>query len=127
MELNEILKSLCIEDERSPYFDSGYKRPEHLNHCLCDNCVGGASEMAAYVLELLGKAKNIQFENTNDDGVRGEIIERFSALKIDCPECETIIYEDHQYQCGTCGGSGCIFVLPWVKSEVKDILLTNQK
>jgi len=52
--------------------------------------------------------------------VKNEIIDRVSALYVDCPECETIIHDDEQYQCGTCGGGGRINVLDWVKNQIKN-------
>lgn len=60
------------------------------------------------------------FDKTKNDDIRNEIIDRISELSIDCPECESIIYSDEQYQCLTCGG-GRIFVLSWVKSELENI------
>lgn len=64
------------------------------------------------------------FDNTDDD-LRNEIIDRISDLSIECPECESIIGSDEQYQCGTCGCSGgCsgrINVLSWIKREIEYI------
>lgn len=67
--------------------------------------------------------KNIEnlFEKSDNEwnSVRNEIIDRISSLTIDCPECETIIYSDEQYQCGTCNGGATIYVLDWIKEELK--------
>ena len=60
----------------------------------------------------------------NDDGwnyVHNEIIDRISNLTIDCPECENIIHDDEQYQCTTCEGGSKIFVMTWIKEELKNI------
>jgi ribosomal protein L37E len=65
--------------------------------------------------------KTIFDKKEDKDGwhyVRNEIIDRISDLAIDCPECESIIYDDAQYQCGTCGGGAKINVLNWVKKQV---------
>lgn len=51
--------------------------------------------------------------------LNGEIIKRISSLMIDCPECETIILDDEQYQCTTCGGGSELNVLNWIKRNVK--------
>lgn len=62
-------------------------------------------------------------KSENSDGwdyVRNEIIDRISNLTVDCPECESIIHSDEQYQCGTCGGGGVIFVMSWIKDELKN-------
>ena len=65
------------------------------------------------------------FDKTEDkDGwvnTHNEIIDRISALTIDCPECENIIHDDEQYQCGTCNGGSKIFVLDWIKKQISDI------
>jgi len=51
--------------------------------------------------------------------VHDEIIDRINELTIDCPECETIIYDDPQYQCGTCDGGSRINVLTWIEKQIK--------
>jgi len=48
-----------------------------------------------------------------------EIIDRISKLYIDCPECETIKFDDEQYQCNICGSSGKINVLEYLKELYK--------
>jgi hypothetical protein len=64
----------------------------------------------------------ISADNSDDDKdidyIKNEIINRISVLSIICPECETIICSDEQYHCVTCGGSGKIYVLPWIKSQL---------
>jgi rRNA maturation endonuclease Nob1 len=64
------------------------------------------------------------FNKTNEDGwdyVRNQIIDRISNLTVQCPECESIIHDDEQYQCGTCGGGGEIYVLSWIKAELAHV------
>jgi len=66
-------------------------------------------------------------ETKDDDGwgyTRNEIIDRISSLTIDCPECENIIHDDEQYQCGTCDGGSRIFVLKWIKRQIENIKIT---
>lgn len=58
--------------------------------------------------------------------VHNEIIERIKSITIDCPECETIIHDDEQYQCGTCEGSSKIYVLNWIKNQGKSIYLEEK-
>ena len=68
--------------------------------------------------------KTIFDKTKNDDGwgyVRNEIIDMISDLTVECPECESIIHSDEQYQCGTCGGGGRIFVLSWIKAELEHV------
>lgn len=68
--------------------------------------------------------KTIFDKTKNDDGwgyVHNEIIDRISDLTVECPECESIIHSDEQYQCVTCGGGGRIFVLSWVKSQLENV------
>jgi len=70
------------------------------------------------------------FDKTQDserhDFVRNEIIERISDLSVSCPECENIIHDDDQYQCGTCGGSARIHVLNWIKERVANAVQQRQ-
>lgn len=54
------------------------------------------------------------------DYTRNEIIDRISQLTVNCPECENIIHDDPQYQCGTCGGGSEIRVLDWVNNRIKE-------
>lgn len=62
-----------------------------------------------------------QSDGTDDWGyTRNEILERISSLYIDCPECESIIHSDEQYQCNTCGGGARINVLSWMKSQIEN-------
>ena len=60
---------------------------------------------------------NFLKNNSDEYNVHSEIINRISSLnlEIDCPECENIIFDDEQYQCGTCGGGAKINVLSWLK------------
>lgn len=51
------------------------------------------------------------------DYVHDEILDRISVLYVECPECENIIHDDEQYQCGTCGGGGRVHVLSWIKKR----------
>jgi len=65
--------------------------------------------------------KNI-FEKTEGEGwnyTHNEIINRISELYINCPECETVIHDDEQYQCCTCGGGSRINVRRWVEEKLK--------
>lgn len=66
-----------------------------------------------WVSESLFKKSNSEW-----DYVKNEIIDRISSLTIDCPECETIIHDDEQYQCGTCNGGGKIWVKEWIESHI---------
>lgn len=60
------------------------------------------------------------FERIEGYDLRNEIIDRISSLTIDCPECEIIIYDDEQYQCGTCNGGSRIYVLDWIIEEINN-------
>ncbi len=53
------------------------------------------------------------------DYVHDELIDRIEGLRVDCPECENIIHDDPQYQCGTCDGGGQVWVLDWIKKQIK--------
>ncbi len=59
------------------------------------------------------------FDKTNENYIKDEIIDRISNLYIDCPDCESIILDDDQYQCTTCGGGSRINVLTWVKEQIE--------
>ncbi len=66
--------------------------------------------------KILDKTEN----DSGYDSIRNEILDRIASLRIDCPECETIRYDDEQYQCGTCGSSnGKLNVLNWLKEQLK--------
>jgi hypothetical protein len=54
------------------------------------------------------------------DYVHDTIIDRISNLYIDCPECENIIGDDEQYQCGTCDGGARINVMGWIKKQTDE-------
>lgn len=71
---------------------------------------------------------NIEKQPKNDgwEYTHNEIISRLSNLTIDCPECETIIHSDEQYQCGTCGGGSKIYVLDWLRKQSKQISLDEK-
>jgi hypothetical protein len=48
-----------------------------------------------------------------------EILNRIIDLRVECPECESM-WDDDQYQCGTCGCDGAgnqIAVLPYIKEH----------
>jgi hypothetical protein len=61
-------------------------------------------------------------KNTSEQySVNDEVINRISSvnLEIDCPECESIILDDEQYQCTTCGGGAKINVISWLKRHAQ--------
>lgn len=65
---------------------------------------------------------DILTKRNDEDGwhyTHNEIIERISELYINCPECESIIHSDSQYQCGTCGGGAKINVLRYITEDAK--------
>lgn len=64
--------------------------------------------------------RNNIISKRDDDFVRNEIIDRLFYNTIDCPECESIIGSDEQYQCLTCGNGGKINLHNWVKAKSKD-------
>lgn len=46
-----------------------------------------------------------------------EIIKAWGyELTIKCPECESVLLNDEQYQCDTCGG-GQIHVMQWIREN----------
>jgi hypothetical protein len=53
------------------------------------------------------------------DFVSNEIKDRISSLTISCPECETILHSDEQYQCGTCNGGVSINISEWIEDTIK--------
>lgn len=72
MEKEEVLSNLCSYDKRNPdcsYDDEDIKDHEenllreakkrgHKNtRCFCDNCFHGRTELAKYILKLLGEDK----------------------------------------------------------------------
>lgn len=50
--------------------------------------------------------------------IDNKILERFSTLEIDCPECEDLYPNDDQYTCTTCyceGGQGAISLFYYLR------------
>lgn len=52
-----------------------------------------------------------------------EILERIGQLYIDCPECESYLDADEQYQCTICGSNGKINVLDYLKQKFEQIII----
>ena len=52
MNKQTILNNLCIYDDRSPYYDSGWGPPQPRTDCSCTNCFYGRDALA---IELLAK------------------------------------------------------------------------
>lgn len=70
----------------------------------------------------------LQKKNTEWSYVHDAIIDRVNELYVTCPECENIIHDDEQYQCGTCNGVGSVNVSQWIKDNYttkKEISLTK--
>jgi len=63
----------------------------------------------------------IKKQNQVWSGIHDEVVDRISDLTIDCPECESIIYDDPQYCCTTCNRTdGRINVLIWINEQLKN-------
>lgn len=63
----------------------------------------------------------IQKLNDGHSHNHDEIVDQISDLTVRCPECPSYIYDDSQYQCGTCGGGGIIHVLDWINEQLKNV------
>lgn len=107
---NEV-ETLVINEDRDDYLDA----------------IIEAREPTAQTKEPESESKIFTKKGGEWDFINDEIINRLDGVFIDCPECESIIHSDEQYQCGTCNGGARINVLTWIREIAQPFQSQLQK
>jgi len=87
MNIESILKHICVHDPQSPYFDDLHhydeqdELPKPRNGCFCDNCFYGRDALA---IELLNYARAEMFsdKSQNTEWLRKQFLATSAKLEI---------------------------------------------